>query len=72
VLLSFLDPLLAVVALSTGHTPIVMMEPRRRISIPILSAARHAAGVNKSQVPDRRPSGRVPIAGRRLSADSSI
>jgi len=27
-LFSFLDPLVAVVALSTGHTPIVMMEPR--------------------------------------------
>jgi hypothetical protein len=30
---SFLDPLLAVVALSTSHTPIVIMEPRRRISL---------------------------------------
>src|SRR6516162_1609238 len=37
VLLSFLDPLLAVVALSTGHPPIVTMEQRRRNSLPILS-----------------------------------
>src|SRR5262249_26390822 len=45
VLVSFLNPLLAVVALSTGHPSSVTIQQSRRISRPILSAARHTGRV---------------------------